>query len=114
MREFGRYFKMSLDDDEEFLFDRVDVNANKIFNDIKLTFDDAVDLLNEKDKRIKRLENQLKHCEYLIIHFQQEKENLLSDIGDRINELNSLEEVNGLAVYELERILSAIKNEAYK
>lgn len=76
--------------------------------------DEVIDLLNEKDKRIKRLENQLKHCEYLIIHFQQEKENLLSDIGDRINELNSLEEVNGLAVYELERILSAIKNEAYK
>ena len=60
MREFGRYFKMSLDDDEEFLFDRVDVNANKIFNDIKLTFDDAVDLLNEKGEEIKslKLENE--------------------------------------------------------
>lgn len=119
MREFGRYFKMSLDDDEEFLFDRVDVNANKIFNDIKLTFDDAVDLLNEKDKRIKRLENQLKHCEYQMAKSQQSQENLVSEIKNRIKylqqtEFKYMESERLISIIELEWMLSLISSGSYE
>ena len=57
--EYERYFIMSLDTDEEFVFDRVDVDANKIFGDIKISFEDAVDLLNKQDTEIKELEKEL-------------------------------------------------------
>ena len=76
--------------------------------------EEVIDLLNEKEEKIKQLKFKLNYYEHKFASFNQEKENLLSDIGDRINELNSLEEGNGLAVYELERILSAIKNEVYR
>ena len=59
MSEYERYFIMSLDTDEEFVFDRVDIDANKIFGDIKISFEDAVELLNEQDAKIQQLEKEL-------------------------------------------------------
>ena len=80
-----------------------------------LTTNEVVDLLNEKDKRIKRLENQLKHCEYKMAKSQQAQENLVSEIKNRIKylqqtEFKYMESERLISIIELEWMLSLISS----
>jgi len=74
--------------------------------------EEVIDLLNEKEEKIKQLKCKLNYYEHKFASFNQEKENLQSMIENRIKTINQSKEAQEVrALYELEYILDIIKNE---